>query len=200
MKCANCTHHNCYKNGQNCTRYKIGDVKSEYSEEDRRIMEIAADIEGNHYMQITRLEESRLFARQYGAKKIGLAFCIGLANEAKLISDFFSQEFTVSSICCKTCGVPKEDFALTQIKPGQRETMCNPKMQAKILLADNVDLIFTIGLCVGHDMLFNAAVNVPCSALITKDRLLAHNPAAALYSRYWRRRLKISGAITLHDD
>jgi len=200
MNCAECAHHSCYRNGRNCTRHSLEDVKKEYATDDRKIMEIAAAIEGEHYMELTRLEESRMFAELYGAKKIGLAFCIGLANEARLIRRYFAQKFAVSSVCCKICGTPKTEFGLKQIKKDQRETMCNPKMQAKILMADEVDLIFTVGLCVGHDMLFNASVNVPCSTLIAKDRLLGHNPVAALSSRYWRRRLGISGEITLCDD
>lgn len=31
----------------------------------------------------------------------------------------------------------------------------------------------------------------PVSCLITKDRVLANNPAGAVYSRYWRRKLGI---------
>ena len=40
---------------------------------------------------------------------------------------------------------------------------------------------FTVGLCVGHDALFNKYSEAPVSALIVKDRVTGHNPAAALY-------------------
>jgi len=46
-------------------------------------------------------------------------------------------------------------------------------------------------LCVGHDMIFTKHSEAPVSSLITKDRVLANNPAGVVYSRYWRRKLGI---------
>lgn len=200
MNCADCKHHNCYKTGQNCTKIKPEEIETLYTEEEQRIMRIAANVEGKHYMQAPRLEETMRFAEEYGAKKIGLAFCLGLANEAKLIKAYLAQKFEVHSVCCKTCGAPKTLFGLTQIKPDRTETMCNPKAQAKILADCQTELNFTIGLCVGHDMLFQAASTVPVSCLVTKDRVLAHNPVAAVYSRYWRNKLGIRGEFSLSTE
>lgn len=200
MNCANCKHHSCYQKGQNCTNTDLDELQAMYSEKDKRIMRIAADVESKYYMQVTRLQETMIFAEEYGAKKIGLAFCIGLSNETKLIQAYLAQKFEVHSVCCKICGMGKSNFGLSQIKPSAQETMCNPKMQAKTLAACGAELNFTIGLCVGHDMLFNAASTVPVSCLITKDRLLGHNPAAAITSRYWRRKLNIKGDFTLLDE
>ena len=48
-----------------------------------------------------------------------------------------------------------------------------------------------MGLCVGHDSLFFKYAVAPTTVLITKDRVLGHNPIAALnladtyYSRLW---------------
>ena len=39
-----------------------------------------------------------------------------------------------------------------------------------------------MGLCVGHDSLFIKHSNALCTSVVTKDRVLAHNPAAALYT------------------
>ena len=38
-----------------------------------------------------------------------------------------------------------------------------------------------IGLCVGHDTLFLRHSKVPTTVMIVKDRVLQHNPVAALY-------------------
>ena len=47
-----------------------------------------------------------------------------------------------------------------------------------------------VGLCVGHDSLFYKYSKALCTTLITKDRVLAHNPAGALYqSRAYYKRL-----------
>jgi uncharacterized metal-binding protein len=44
-----------------------------------------------------------------------------------------------------------------------------------------VDLAIMLGLCIGHDTLFIKYCDVPLTVLVVKDRLLAHNPLAALY-------------------
>jgi len=46
-----------------------------------------------------------------------------------------------------------------------------------------------VGLCVGHDILFQKYSKAPTTTLIVKDRVLAHNPAGAVYSKYYRRKL-----------
>ena len=65
--------------------------------------------------------------------------------------------------------------------------MCNPIIQARALEDDETQLNITVGLCVGHDILFNKHSHVPVTALIVKDRVLAHNPVGAVYSGYYRK-------------
>ena len=43
----------------------------------------------------------------------------------------------------------------------------------------------------GHDAIFAANCDGPVTTLVVKDRLLAHNPLGAIYSRYWKRKLGI---------
>ena len=56
-----------------------------------------------------------------------------------------------------------------------------------------------IGLCVGHDSLFFQHSAAPCTVLVAKDRVLAHNPCAALYtaSGYYKRLLGGSNGCVL---
>ena len=83
----------------------------------------AAEVEAEFYCQITRIEEIMEFSRKIGAKKRGIATCIGL--------------------------------------------------------------------CVGHDSLFYKYSEAPCTTLVTKDRVLGHNPAVALYQAdaYYKNKL-----------
>jgi len=192
LKCAKCTHRKCYLEGQNCTKISLEDVKEAYVDERLDIMKAAACTEGRFYNNLTRLEETVEFCKLMGYKKLGMAFCIGLNQEATLIEEYFSKFFEVDSVCCKVCGIDKENLGLEQIKAGVRETMCNPVMQAKILQDKGVDFCITVGLCVGHDSLFNSACTTPVTCLVAKDRVLAHNPLGAIYSRYWRRKLGIN--------
>lgn len=192
MKCAKCKHRKCYLEGQNCTKITVEDVKEAYVDEKLAIMKAAACTEGRFYNNLTRLEETVEFCKLMGYKKIGVAFCIGLNQEVKFIEEYFSKFFDVYSVCCKVCGTAKSNLDLEQIKPNVAETMCNPLMQAKILKDKQVDFCVTVGLCVGHDALFTGACTMPVSCLVAKDRVLAHNPLGAVYSRYWRRKLGIN--------
>ncbi|VBB05205.1 Hypothetical protein LUCI_0412 [Lucifera butyrica] len=191
MKCAKCTHKKCYLEGQNCTRMDLAEVKEAYVDGRLKIMKAAACTEGRFYNNLTRLEETVEFCKLMGYRKIGIAFCIGLSQEVKLIEEYFAKFLTVDSVCCKVCGIAKDNLELEQVKEGVRETMCNPLMQAKILMAQEVEFCVTVGLCVGHDALFTGACTVPVSCLVAKDRVLAHNPLGAVYSRYWRKKLGI---------
>ena len=65
--------------------------------------------------------------------------------------------------------------------------MCNPAGQAAMLNEAGSQLNIICGLCVGHDAIFSRASRAPVTTLIVKDRVLAHNPAGAIYSRYIRR-------------
>jgi len=59
--------------------------------------------------------------------------------------------------------------------------MCNPIAQAQILNEQLTDFNIVVGLCVGHDSLFFKHSEAPVTVLVAKDRVLGHNPAAALY-------------------
>ena len=54
-------------------------------------------------------------------------------------------------------------------------------MQAEILNHYGTDFNVVMGLCVGHDSLFYKYSCALVTTLVTKDRVLAHNPVGALY-------------------
>ncbi len=60
---------------------------------------------------------SSRFAEAAGFSHLGIAFCIGLAEEARTYKDFLDKRFRVSSVCCKVCGIPKSRFSFNQICP-----------------------------------------------------------------------------------
>ena len=145
--------------------------------------------------RIPRIEETIQFAQKNGFKRLGIAFCSGLANEARMVADILERKgFEVVSVCCKVGAVPKEKIG---IKPEEKisgpefyESMCNPITQAEILNGEGVDFAILIGLCVGHDSLFIKYCQVPMTVLAVKDRVTGHNPLAAVFlsrSPYYRR-------------
>lgn len=190
--CADCKNHICAAKGISYTKVDEKQIINSYSEEEHKIMQAAAFVEATYYSQLTRLEETAEFARQMGYKKLGLAFCIGLNKEAHLIKKFLAKDFEVVSICCKNCAIAKDKLQLKKINPQSKtESMCNPKQQAQFLNDAGCDLFISCGLCVGHDAIFNKNCFGPVTTLVAKDRVLAHNPLGVIYSRYWRKKLKL---------
>lgn len=187
MKCDLCKKNSCYK-GEDCLEEAF-DPSKYYNEGDRNIHRVAALIEGRYYMSKNRVEEVILFSLEMGYKKLGVAFCIGLKNEARILCSYLRKYFEVYSVCCKICAVQKDNLELEKINQDQDEVMCNPVFQAHKLEESETELNITVGLCIGHDILFNKHSKAPVTALVVKDRVLAHNPAGALYTGYYQKKL-----------
>lgn len=145
----------------------------------------SSKIESHGYGQWPRMREIIEFAKAMGYQKLGVAFCGGLKEEGRIACEILRKHgFTVVSAICKVGGVPKENAGIEpgdKIAPEQFEPMCNPVQQAMMLNSQQTELNVVIGLCVGHDSLFYKYSNAPATTLVTKDRVLAHNPAGALY-------------------
>ena len=143
-----------------------------------------------------RVQETCEFAQKMGYKKLGIAFCGGLHKEALLLTQILeAQGFEVISVVCKAGGTPKEHIGIKdeeKIRIGEFESMCSPIAQAMILNEEKTDFNILIGLCVGHDSLFLKYSKAYCTVLVAKDRVLAHNPVAALYTTgsYYARMLR----------
>lgn len=132
-----------------------------------------------------RLVEVMEFAGRMHFKRLALVFCIGLRNEASIVAKLFEKEgFDVLSIACKAGRIPKEAIGITEeqkVAPHSKESMCNPVFQACLANEWPSQFNILLGLCVGHDSLFLKYANALSTVLAVKDRLLAHNPLAAVY-------------------
>ena len=115
--------------------------------------------------------------------RIGLAFCIALAREAELVATILKKHFKVDSVCCKIAGLNKDEHQMSKIKADQFEVACNPIGQARTLNRAGTELNIMLGLCVGHDILFQKYCEAPVTVLAVKDRVLGNNPLAALHDR-----------------
>lgn len=156
----------------------------------------AAKVEAEYYCKMTRIEEIMEFARQIGAKKLGIATCVGLMKEARIAARIFrAHGFEVYGVSCKAGARLKTSVGIPKECESAGVNMCNPILQAKLLNGEKTDLNVVIGLCVGHDSLFYKYSEAVTTTLVTKDRVLGHNPVAALYQAdsYYRRLLEGSG-------
>jgi uncharacterized metal-binding protein len=133
-----------------------------------------------------RIQETIEFAHRMNYKRLGLAFCMGLVKEAKVVEKLLTAEgFEVVSTLCKVGREPKETIGVEddeKIRIGCFESMCNPIAQAFVINSEKTEFNIVVGLCVGHDSLFLKYADAPCTVLAAKDRLLGHNPLAAIYT------------------
>ena len=145
----------------------------------------SSEIEIIGYGQWPRLREVAEFCKRMGYTKVGMAFCMGLRNEAKVIDRILKAHgLEVISVGCKAGGRSKELMGIKEEykkRPGEYEPACSPIAQAELLNEQQTQFNIVVGLCVGHDSLFMKYSNALATTLIAKDRLLAHNPVGAVY-------------------
>ncbi|MCC8166276.1 MAG: DUF1847 domain-containing protein [Planctomycetes bacterium] len=192
--CAHCTVTACRtadmdKIPQNCPM-RDGDAMAESLRKYRDdgllpFFQAAAAIEAEGYCQWPRLREVGEFCQRMGYRRIGVAFCIGLQREARVVVDVLRRYgVEVDSVICKAGGVDKAEMGISQchyVRPGTFEAMCNPIAQAEFLNQAGSEFNVLVGLCVGHDSLFIKYSAAPVTTLVAKDRVLAHNPVGAIY-------------------
>ena len=184
-QCAKCKIKEC-RDGKDCF-LQTPRHRPLYYNEVAKLHQAASAVEARYYGKETRLGEIVLLAKELGCYRIGLAFCIGLSEEAQIIENILSKHFEVVSVCCKVSGIDKKDFGLQRISSQNNEVMCNPAGQAQLLNEAGTQLNIICGLCVGHDAIFAKLSDAPVTTLIAKDRVLAHNPVSAVYCQYIRK-------------
>ena len=139
-----------------------------YTTEDIEVLKIAEDTKDR---KNDRIQEIIAYAKEAEIKKIGIAYCTTFTKEAKVLETILSNEgFHVDKVNCKYGKVPFSD-----IIPDYNGITCNPAGQAKYLEERNTQLNISMGLCVGHDMIFNSKSEAPVTPLIVKDRKLKHH-------------------------
>jgi len=194
-QCAKCTVFRCRtrdagtKVPPSCPTEKYPDIVSESIEKSklpenmkinlawRQMMDNLRDPDkGREMWSWTRVDEIMEYARIRGMKRIGIATCIGLIWEAKLLTEILEQRgFEVISVSCLCGEVKAKDVGIG----GQG--FCNPIMQAEILNQEGSELNIMLGLCLGHDIIFLRNCIAETTPLVVKDSALGHNTVAALY-------------------
>ena len=203
LSCSECSIRNCYRRDR---KYPDFCLSSQYHDAvektrelytsdsvDGRLARAAAEIEGEYYGRLTRLEETIRFAKKLNVTKLGIASCIGLLDEASLYAKIVrTAGIETKTVICKVGAIDKTEIGLPddlKVCPGCNESCCNPALQAQVLNEWGSQLNVMVGLCVGHDAIFARHSEAPAVTFIVKDRVLGHNPAAALYTAkfYYKR-------------
>ena len=144
-----------------------------YSDRDLNVLKTAED---SLDPKLDRVNEIVAYCKKAGIKKIGIANCISFEKQAKKLEDILnSNGLEVEKANCKLGKVKFGDLL-----PGYKGTSCNPAGQAAYLEDQETELNIMMGLCLGHDIIFNSKSKAPVTPLFVKDRLLEHNPLRAL--------------------
>jgi len=134
----------------------------------KRCAQVAAEVEKTGYRQWPRVRELVEFCQRMGISHLGVAFCVGLREETQaLIEILESHNLSVESVVCTMNGG------------------CNPVGQALVLNERQTELNVIMGLCLGHDILFQQFSEAPVTTLVVKDRVTCHNPVGPIINRYW---------------
>jgi len=189
VNCAACEDKKCYLEGKDCTGKRDSLTALYRDQENSAIMTASAEVEAEGYASLTRVEELIEFSKKMGYRRLGIAFCVGCADEAKTLQEILESNFIIESVCCKVCGIDKAEYNLKTIRKNLRQSICNPLGQATLLNEAGTELNILVGLCLGHDMLFTKHSSAPVTTLLVKDRVMANNPAGVLCSPYWKHRL-----------
>jgi len=175
-------------------------IKKYMEPENHALAVAAAKNEYENYCMRTRVEEVMIVAKEIGARKLGIAACIGLIEESKALSRILrAHGFEVYGVACKVGAVPKSRIGAPAECESIGRSMCNPVLQALLLNRAGTQLNIAVGLCVGHDSLFYRYSEAFVTTLISKDRVTGHNPAAVLYNlnSYYKRLMKPDPVLDL---
>ncbi len=138
---------------------------------DKQSLEIMQTAEDAYVRGSNRVQEIKNYALKAGIKRIGIAHCVTFPKEAEAIKHFLSNEFEVYTIDCKCEGITKHEMLGCE----GNGIMCNPVGQAEYLKENSTEFNISMGLCVGHDLVFNQKSASPVTTLVVKDRTSKNN-------------------------
>lgn len=181
MDCIKCNTKTCRKT-ESChaQRFENEDlIQSYHLPQNQKIVQSAAElVDHGRAGTLSRLQEIIEFSKSMQYQRIGIAYCYGMEKDTALITQIFRESgFKIFPVSCTTGGFKQSEV---NEKSKIEKVSCNPLAQAEQINNEEVDLTITIGLCLGHDILFQKQIKSACTTLIVKDRVHNHNPINAL--------------------
>ena len=139
-----------------------------YNNADLQILKQAEDSLNPSFDRVNEIIE---YARKSNMHTIGIANCTTFIKEANQLETILTDAgFQVEKVHCKYGRVP-----FNELIPGYKGISCNPAGQAKYLEEKGTELNIMMGLCLGHDMIFNSKSKAPVTPLLVKDRKFDHH-------------------------
>ena len=117
----------------------------------------------------SRLEHIVDFCRSLEISTMGIASCLRYIKEVHYLRNLFEEQGWRSHVAiCKVGGFTVSDIAV------EKDTdwiVCNPLGQAYLLNDLNCEVNVTLGLCMGHEMIFNHYSQGYVTNLIVKEKI-----------------------------
>jgi len=179
MNCTRCNRKDC-RTMQTCkaTAFDNEDIKNQYHHEQKIVQSAAQLVDNGRAGTLSRLDEIIAFAQTMQYSVLGLAYCYGMETEAALVRDRIKKAgISVEAVSCTVGGVSQKEV---NQESQNKNVSCNPLGQAAQLNQAKPGLVITMGLCLGHDILFNRAIEADVTTLVVKDRVYNHAPLNAL--------------------
>lgn len=145
----------------------------------RVVQSAAALVDDGKAGTLSRLDEILAFVKTMNYATVGVAYCYGMELEA---ASFVSklrkiESVKILSVSCTTGATAQNEV---NSKSCVHNVSCNPIAQAEELNIAKAQFVITMGLCLGHDVLFNRYIKADHTTFVVKDRTNNHNPIAAL--------------------
>lgn len=178
MDCTKCVNKGC-RSGSPCVDNSAGYASKYHSGENHDIVKAASSlVDGGRAGTLTRLEEITEYCRTRGYKKIGVAYCYALEQEAASMQKYLSEKgFTPVMFSCTVDGLSESD-----IDPEKTDSSvsCNPIGQADAINKSGAQFAVLVGLCLGHDILLQKNLKPDFTVFAVKDRVTGHRPLLGL--------------------
>lgn len=185
VDCIGCVDKVCLK-GRQCPKYIEGLTLEASDYTIKQSLETTVDINLEPERILCRVAELVYYCLGMQYSHIGLAFCKDLFAETETLTHLLRRFFKITPICCKVGGIPNE---CSELMGESTNGVCNPMGMAAIFNLLKTDVNIILGLCIGCDIIFTKHSVAPVTTLFVKDKFLANNPIAAMYSKYQLERL-----------
>jgi uncharacterized metal-binding protein len=180
MDCTRCKTKNCrITDPCNAQKFNAEALMATYHlPNNQKIIQAAAALVDNGKAgTLSRLQEVIEFSKSMNFNRIGIAYCYGMELDAALVAQIFRESgFKIVPVSCTTGGFKQSDI---NSESSIEKVSCNPLAQAEQINSENVDFTITMGLCLGHDIIFQKQINSYTTTLVVKDRVHNNNPIKA---------------------
>lgn len=181
MDCTSCPSRICRQN-IDCNKHDLNpnNIQEQYLDpKNQPLVQAAAQlVDHGRAGTLGRIDELIEFSRIMNYQKVGLAYCYAMEKEAISLKERFQKSgVKLIPISCTVTSLQQDEI---NRESEIRNVSCNPLAQAEQLNQEKVDLTVTLGLCLGHDILFNRTIQSDVTTLAVKDRVHNHQPLAAL--------------------